>query len=176
MVCLVISRVMASATPRRMSIEPSVMRNDGSRVFTTRMPLMAPRLRASANVRTTARAGSTPYWEMSSARNRLLTAIMEPTERSNSPAIMSSATGAPRMPICAAVWRNAAMPMPPRKPRLPASTANTRNTAMAPMSAPISGRANIRRNGLSPRSRLEAVVVAVMCSSNVGPAGHAGRP
>ena len=61
-VWLVISRVMAMVTPRSTSIEASVMRNEGSRVRTTSQPLMAPRMSASANVSTTASAGSRWYW------------------------------------------------------------------------------------------------------------------
>ena len=86
--------------------------------------------------------------------------IIEPSDRSNSPAIMSSATGAPRMPTWAAIWSQPATPMGPRNPFLPARMAKMMNTRTAPMRAPISGLANRRRSGPSERRRLGAAPVA----------------
>ncbi len=137
------------------------MRNEGSRVRTTSQPLMAPRMSASANVSTTATRGVQPgTGVIMRARKMLVMPIMEPSDRSNSPAIMSSATGAPRMPTWAAIWSQPATPMGPRKPFLPARMAKMMKTRTAPMSAPISGLANRRRSGPSERRRLGAAPVA----------------
>jgi len=68
-------------------------------------PLKAPTARANAKVRTIAIVGGTPYWTIRRPRSKPAAPIIEPTERSNSPAIIKSETAAPRMPTWAAISR-----------------------------------------------------------------------
>ena len=83
--------------------------------------------------------------------------IIEPIERSNSPAIISRATAAPRIPTCGRdleVAGDAAGAL--RKPFPVAAarrTAKNRKTTMAPMTAPNSGRPRRSRIGLTRRRR-----------------------
>jgi hypothetical protein len=88
--------------------------------------------------------------------------IMEPTERSNSPAIISRATGAARMPSCAETSRKLMIPLALNKPLPPAVTAKKAKTRTVPANAPNSGRLKIW-----PRSdtdlTLSSRMPAVMC-------------
>src|SRR5207247_515931 len=69
-----------------------------------------------------------------------LAAIIDPTERSNSPAIMSSETAAARMPSSEAISRYVAAPAFVKKPDPPATSEKNTQTATAPKAAPSSGR------------------------------------
>src|SRR5712691_3754928 len=73
---------------------------------------------------------------------------MTPAERSNSPPIMSSATGTAMIPYWAA-WsvQPAAIPGSPIQFTPRAKYANVKKTATAPSSAPMSGRARSRASG-----------------------------
>ena len=83
----------------------------------------------------------------------------DPTERSNSPAIISIPIGIAMMPSSAAVSSQPATPSVLRKPFLPASTAKNANTTIAEMTPPASGRSRRRRT--SPgRTAFPASVLA----------------
>src|SRR5439155_5617604 len=109
-VLLVIVLVTPIPAPRRIRSMPSVTMNDGSPVLIRIQPLKAPTASAKANVRMIAIVGGTPNWTMSRPRRRPAAPIIEPTERSNSPAIISNETAAPRMPTWAVTSRNPAAP------------------------------------------------------------------
>ena len=104
-VWLVIARVKPIPAPRRISSMPSVTRKDGRPVLIRSQPLNAPTARANAKVRMIAIVGGTPHCTMSRPRSRPAAPIIEPTDRSNSPAIISSETAAPRMPTWAVTSR-----------------------------------------------------------------------
>jgi hypothetical protein len=72
--------------------------NDGRRVLTRSQPLNAPMPNANRNVRTTAMNAGRWNWTMSRPTARLAAPIIEPTDRSNSPAIISSDTATPMIP------------------------------------------------------------------------------
>ena len=81
--------------------------------------------------------------------------IMTPAERSNSPPIMSSATGTATIPYCAdwsIHWLQ--MAKSDSQPTLRAVQANRKKTATAPQKAPMSGRATRRATMLTPRESL----------------------
>ena len=83
--------------------------------------------------------------------------IIEPIERSNSPAIISSATAAARMPSWAETSRKLTMPLALNRPLLPATMAKKMKTSTVPAAAPNSGRLSSRaepRDGRGPVRRL----------------------
>ena len=96
---------------------PSVTMNDGRPVVTTTQPLNSP-------IEGGEREGERrcPPTAASRTRSTVIAMIMpaaptiEPTDRSNSPAIISSATGTPTMPICAATSRYVAAPVLAQEP------------------------------------------------------------
>ena len=106
---------------------------------------MKPMTRANTRARMTPTQKFRPSWVAVSAAMMLLAPMMEPTERSNSPAIMSRATATARMPSWAATSRMVAVPLAETKPRFQARMAKTTQTMMAPNAAPISGRSRRRR-------------------------------
>ena len=65
---------------------------------------------------------------------------MEPTDRSNSPAIMSNAAATARMPNWAETSRKLMMPRALNIPLSPATMAKKMKTRTAPPTAPSSGR------------------------------------
>ena len=60
--------------------------------------------RAKAKVMMSPSHNGRPYWVIERPRMRPAQPIIEPMDRSNSPAIISRATVAPRIPIWAATW------------------------------------------------------------------------
>ena len=70
--------------------------------------------------------------------------IIEPTERSNSPAIINSDTAAAKMPSWAETSRKLTMPLALKSPLLPATIAKNTTTSTAPAAAPSSGRLSRR--------------------------------
>ena len=81
------------------------------------------------------------YWRVSSMMVMLAQPMIEPIERSNSPAIMRSATARARMPSGAAALRTAAVPSRLRK-GAPATAANpTQTSTAAAAGRPTSGAA-----------------------------------
>ncbi len=80
---------------------PSVTMKLGSEVFSTTVPLNQPMARAKASDRGTAMWRPRPAPLMSLARRMAMMAVapvMAPEERSNSPPIISSATGTAMRP------------------------------------------------------------------------------
>ena len=126
---------------------------DGRPVRTTRSPLTKPMPRL--NRRATPIAG---HSGQSACRVRSMMLIpaapmMDPTDRSNSPAIMSSATATASIPSGAAALSTAAVPSAPRKAG-PAATAKSSQTSTAPIAAPSSGRERDPFSGrLSPSAQ-----------------------
>ena len=88
---------------------------------------------------------------------------MTPAERSNSPPIMSSATGTATIPYCAD-WSSHWLQMAKSEsqPTLRAVHANRRKTAMAPQKAPMSGLATRRARMLTPAIRSSGAVGAAV--------------
>src|SRR5918911_366951 len=82
---------------------------------------------------------------------------MTPAERSNSPPIMSSATGTATIPYCAA-WsvQPAAIAGSPIQSTPRAKYANAKKTAIAPSNAPMSGRVSSRLRTPTRTSRSSA--------------------
>ena len=79
--------------------------------------------------------------------------IIEPIDRSNSPAIISSAAATAMMPRKAATVAQLTTPSALNMPELPAALPKIRKTSSAPASAPNSGRANTLRNAPTSRTR-----------------------
>ena len=97
----VILSVPAALTPWRMKNVPSVMMKLGSFVLTTAMPLMKPT--AAPKTNTSRIDGQMFRWARVPSRpsSRPELPTITPAERSNSPPIISSATGTATMPYCA---------------------------------------------------------------------------
>src|SRR5262245_56177417 len=77
--------------------------------------------------------------------------IIEPTDRSNSPPIISNAAPTARMPRNAATVPQLTTPSALNMPELPAMKANNRKTRTVPDSDPNSGR--LRKRRAAPMSR-----------------------
>ncbi len=97
------SAVTAIVRPRKMKSVPSVMMNDGSFVTFTSSPLIDPVSAVSKAAKPTAGQSGQPNPPASGGETRIMTAIPEkprsdPIERSNSPAIIRSATAIARIP------------------------------------------------------------------------------
>jgi hypothetical protein len=128
--------VTASSTPRQNIIEPRVTMKEGKRPRVTTQPFSAPMAAARARAATKARRWGHP------ARIIRAKAIEEapstdPTDRSNSPAIMSRVTPMATNPSSAAM-----VMIPARESRVRkygAVTENPMKTARNPASAPTSG-------------------------------------
>ena len=107
------------------------------------------------------------YWRVSSMMVMPAQPMIEPIERSNSPAIMSSATATARIPSGAAALRTAAVPSRLRNGG-PATSANPTQTSTAAAAAPSSGRA---RSSLSsnPSSARAITSAAFSFVTKLGP-------
>ena len=88
----------------------SVTMNDGSWVRTTVKPFRKPMSRQSRTVPATAGQTDQPNSVVSSITDMPETPTIEPTERSNSPPIIRSATPTARIPSGAAAFRYDAVP------------------------------------------------------------------
>src|SRR6266542_2105200 len=103
---------------------------------------------------------------------------MTPAERSNSPPIMSSATGTAMIPYWAA-WsvHPAAIPGSPIQFTERAKYAKARNTATAPRNAPMSGRVSRRASGPMRTRRSSGATLGAAVSAIAGSsAPEGGRP
>ena len=102
--------------------------------------------------------------------------IITPAERSNSPPIISSATGTATIPYCAA-WsvhwlampRSVSQSTPARRP------GEQKNTATAPTSAPMSGRSASARQQVDAREPLVRLGPAARRPSVEAPSRQGGR-
>ena len=88
----------ASVSPRRMKRKASVTMNDGSPVRTTSWPFTKPSTSAQARETTIDSQTGQPKWSGGMAATMPVNPIIEPMERSNSPAIMSRHAPTARMP------------------------------------------------------------------------------
>src|SRR5919198_1622035 len=171
--------VPAALTPWRTKKVASVTMKLGSFVLMTVIPLIRPITRPNSS--TSAIAGQmfmcACVARYPSSRPEL--PIMTPAERSNSPPIISSATGTATIPYCAA-WsvQPAAMAGSPSQLTARAKYPNARKTAIAPSSAPISGRASRRLSGptRTRRSSSGAVGAAVSAIRSSLHGWATGRP
>src|SRR5918999_1038002 len=98
-------RAKPMVRPRSAKSIPKVTMNEGSPVLITRYPLKNPTASATAKASSTAAASGQPYSVVVIAMIMPAAPTIEPTERSNSPAIISIATGTATMPSCAATSR-----------------------------------------------------------------------
>ena len=98
-----------------------------------------------------------------------MTPVITPADRSNSPPIISSPTGTATIPKNAACCVQAARPvcLSHRWLALESVIANRMNTAIAPISAPSSGRRRMRVSQLIGTSRSSEAAGA----GGIGPAG-----
>src|SRR2546430_2671247 len=150
--------VTALVTPRlipcRARKVPRVTMKLGSPVRITIQPLNAPT--ASANTSDTSSASHTfqPALTASSAVTSPVDAVITPADRSNSPPIMSSATGTAISPRVEASSNQLATPPMVRK--LLVTKEKNRNTSTAPSSALISGRTTSRSSTRDRPSRSSA--------------------
>ena len=97
--------------PRSEKNIASVMMNDGSPVSITSQPLIRPMQAANAKVIRMAGHIGMPYSVVSRPQSRPEVPIMTPELRSNSPAIISSATGTATMPTVEATAVQRAVPV-----------------------------------------------------------------
>jgi hypothetical protein len=90
-------------------------------------------------------------------------AIIEPSDRSNSPPIISSATATARMPSWAETSRKLTVPRALNRPLSPAKTAKKNSTSTQPAAAPSSGRRRAWR--AKPISRTRSSRLFACCCS-----------
>src|SRR5215471_5642675 len=103
--------------------------------------------------------------------------IMEPTDRSNSPAIISSAAATAMIPSCAETSRKVTTPSMENIPLRPATIAKNNRTRIAPATAPSSGRIMSRRmRGVCLSRSSGCAEAAVMLLLPVMPSGPGLRP
>ena len=144
MTLLVNSLPKPSLAPMRMKNVPSVTMKLGSDVRSTSVPLNQPIASAKHSDSGTARCRLKPA-PPSSPTSRLIrmtkmavAPVIAPEDRSNSPPIISNATGTAMMPSSAATSRKLAVP--PAVPNASDVSQNSSHTPARPSSAPISGR------------------------------------
>ena len=97
-------------SPRRMKSEARVTMKDGSRVLTTISPLNQPTTIATAKAERTPPQSGKPSSRTTRPMTTPAKPIIDPTERSNSPAMMSSAAAVAMMPSSAESVRNVIEP------------------------------------------------------------------
>ncbi len=85
------------------------------------------------------------YWTTGSKKIMPAAAIIEPTDRSNSPPIISMVAPMPMMPSWAETSSQVRKPIGVRKPLSPATMVKRRKMMIAPATAPSSGRPRILR-------------------------------
>ena len=140
-------------SPRRMNRPARVTMNEGRPVRTTTMPLIQPTPAATAKARMMHSHKGQPQITAGMASTTPAAPIIEPTDRSNSPPIISSAAATAMMPSCADTSRKVMMPRAENIPVPRAATAKNRKTRMVPATAPSSGRAISRRASGVPARR-----------------------
>ena len=121
----------------------SVTMKDGSWVRTTVRPFRKPMNRQITTVAPIAGHTDQPTSVVSSMTDMPETPTTDPTERSNSPPIISSATPTARIPSGAAAFRYDAVPARLRNAG-PAATAKSSQMRTAPTAAAAPGRVNSR--------------------------------
>src|SRR6266545_2514184 len=170
--------VIALVTPRLMPCSirnvPSVMMKLGSFVRITRNPLRKPIVRHSTSPTSIADQTSKPYTVESMARVSPLVPVSTPADRSNSPPIISMAIATAMMPSVEAGSSQLAMPSTDRNTG--ERVAKKVKTAIAPTTAPSSGRISSRRSRPTWATRSSAVVTAVVMVPPCGRRGARGRP
>ena len=158
--------------PRRMKRKARVTMKEGRPVFRTIWPFRAPKAAATIKVATIARIGGRPTTASATPKISPEKATMEPTERSNSPPIISSAAPIARMPSCDAGDMKVTTPASENIFPL-AAKEKKMMIRIRPASAPSSGR-RMRRvmKGvcLSLSSPPAVIVVVVMATSRGRPA------
>jgi hypothetical protein len=104
-VMFVTTDVSTDDSPATMNSVASVTMNDGSPVRTTMIPLIAPSVVArTIPIRIESQIGK-PQIVAQMPMTMPAKPTIEPTDRSNSPAIIRSATAVPMIPTCAATSR-----------------------------------------------------------------------
>jgi hypothetical protein len=101
----VTSLVMPMVRPRKMNRLARVTMNDGSLVQTTTSPFRNPATSENAIAITIAAQSGQPYSMLSMAITMPLAPMIDPIDRSNSPAIISRDTATARMPSSEATAR-----------------------------------------------------------------------
>ena len=156
--------------------------NDGSFVAITIVPLNRPVVRANSREIPTAghRAHPKPPPVVGVTRTMITipeNPMIEPTDRSNSPAIMSSATATARMPSGAALLRMEAVVAQLMKLCRLATIAKRTHTITTPASAPTSGRDNTFDSVLFSRTRSSAGAAAggIVSAANSLSSDHVDR-
>ncbi len=159
---------MATARPRNMKSEPSVMMNDGSFVVRTRTPFRNPATRARTSATRTAGHRDHPHPPPLSGVTRIMITIpdhpsSDPTERSNSPPIINIETAMASRPSGAALLRIAAVVPQLTKALSEATTAKNSHTTTVATIAPNSGRTSRRVSVLTRRTRSSAAAGGAVC-------------
>src|SRR5664279_4701545 len=131
-------RVTARLIPCRTKNEPRVTRKLGRPVRCRSQPLKAPIANEITSARSTPTQTLRPKYQAMCAQASPDVVTATPADRSNSPPIMSSATETAMMPIVDEPYR--IVPMLATFRNAGADAKKSRATAMAPMSAPTSGR------------------------------------
>src|SRR5471030_3022798 len=131
----------------------------GRPVFTTSQPLSAPS--AQPTVIANSAASHTGQFQYRHGIASIMPAkpIIEPIDRSNSPATISSAAPTAMTPRNPATVPQFTMPSALNMPEPWAPNANSRKTSTAPDSAPDSGRPSRRRHRLTLRRRSSGAAV-----------------
>ena len=144
MTLLVNSLEKLSLPPMRTKNVPSVTMKLGSDVLSTMVPLNQPTIRAKASPSGTAMCSdspappNSPISLLNSTTTMAVAPVMAPEDRSNSPPIISRATGTAMMPKVAATSKKLAVP--PTVPNRSDACQNRIHTDRTPSRAPISGR------------------------------------
>src|SRR3954466_6327611 len=141
----------------------------GRPVRTTSQPLSAPSAQATANANSAASQTGQPQYRQGTASSMPPKPIIEPIDRSNSPATISSAAPTAITPRNAATVPQLTMPSAENMPEPPAAKANTMKTSTVPDSAPDSGRPSSRRQspGLRTGSSHGALGAAALSGATV---------
>src|SRR5262245_5142327 len=168
----VILSVPPRLSPRRMKNVASVTIKLGSFVAITSVPLMNPIVRPKSSTITIAGQMFIPVSVTRRPRRSPELPTITPAERSNSPPIMSRATGTAMMPMFDASSLQRAAPVSEPKPvslKPPAVAVKRMKTATTPNSDPISGRWRRRATRptfatLSSRAGRGAVSTAIRVS------------
>jgi hypothetical protein len=136
--------------PRRMNRKASVTMKLGSPVRTTIQPLSAPMAMQSAKVIRIAIQTGHCSVTARMAIDMPAKPIIEPTDRSNSPAIISMQAPTAMIMNCAETVDQFRMPCALNMPLSAAKAKKKTNTAMVPTMPPSSGRINALRNPRFP--------------------------
>src|SRR5258708_38376247 len=121
-----------------------------------------------SRVATMAAQTSQPYCVVKMAINIPVAPTVEPTDRSNSPPIISSATGTARIAYSAETLNQLDVANKLTKLLLPATMAKKIHTAIEPATAPVSGRTRSRRSGLARSVRSLVITLIFPSIGNIG--------